>query len=556
MLMANIKKKNKVWIGISIILILLFLIGGGIYFFLQIGTHSEIFVNNEDSKISLKLYDANGNEIKSNMQQTTVFSGARSQTGVFYLSMKIFLNNNGNSTLTNIRVVPDETNELYKSLSNQNPSQTYLNKGQNGILFLDTANPCNSNSDCGSNEACVGTITKKCLINLEQLAGNVTFSIQILADYFNAYGITQTTGITTGLTLAFTSDNVAFRTNVNVQTFTIFNFIDGSASNPTTDGKERWIALDMNGDNILEKYGHYSSIRGTNVWCQERVLPILQYLNYGNNIDSDIWVLKYSSSEIEICYNDDDSPHHSTSGSYKLDYGKSPQDAITYAIPLEPFKSQNCGGIIPCQERYKAQTSIPIQTCNDNAKNQDETDADCGGSICTKRCGYSKTCTQASDCLSNLCSNGVCSVREWVNYRVNNNWNPPTELAFSPNCTTNLTKYSLTNSYEIESSRCNTSTYLSSSDLLSYGVAGHFSNPSHTSCVANEDASGNQILELYNDVNNNDVLWLCLDYNCTSINQYVKISRFIKSSGASISPDARFDYSLTLPYSYQTTCQP
>jgi hypothetical protein len=47
-------------------------------------------------------------------------------------------------------------------------------------------------------------------------------------------------------------------------------------------------------------------------------------------------------------------------------------------------------------------------SCYDILKNQDETDKDCGGTICGK-CGVDKSCLTHSDCISNICSGGKCS---------------------------------------------------------------------------------------------------------------------------------------------------
>lgn len=49
------------------------------------------------------------------------------------------------------------------------------------------------------------------------------------------------------------------------------------------------------------------------------------------------------------------------------------------------------------------------ETCTDGEKNQDESDVDCGGAICSA-CEADQGCTQASDCASGNCdmSSGVC----------------------------------------------------------------------------------------------------------------------------------------------------
>ena len=47
-------------------------------------------------------------------------------------------------------------------------------------------------------------------------------------------------------------------------------------------------------------------------------------------------------------------------------------------------------------------------SCNDNILNQDETDVDCGGTICSK-CPNGDNCNANRDCRSGLCKNGVCT---------------------------------------------------------------------------------------------------------------------------------------------------
>jgi len=47
-------------------------------------------------------------------------------------------------------------------------------------------------------------------------------------------------------------------------------------------------------------------------------------------------------------------------------------------------------------------------SCIDGVKNQDETDADCGGATCPK-CIAGKACTATGDCVSGFCTANVCS---------------------------------------------------------------------------------------------------------------------------------------------------
>ncbi len=51
---------------------------------------------------------------------------------------------------------------------------------------------------------------------------------------------------------------------------------------------------------------------------------------------------------------------------------------------------------------------LPAPSCGDQIKNQDETDVDCGGS-CQKGCLDGKACVGNGDCVSQLCSNKVCT---------------------------------------------------------------------------------------------------------------------------------------------------
>ncbi len=46
--------------------------------------------------------------------------------------------------------------------------------------------------------------------------------------------------------------------------------------------------------------------------------------------------------------------------------------------------------------------------CADGVKDQDETDIDCGGLIC-RTCAFGKRCLRTADCLSGACVNGVCA---------------------------------------------------------------------------------------------------------------------------------------------------
>lgn len=52
---------------------------------------------------------------------------------------------------------------------------------------------------------------------------------------------------------------------------------------------------------------------------------------------------------------------------------------------------------------------VPENNCLDGIKNFDESDVDCGGSMCSQ-CVDGKTCSLGSDCAAEICLNGVCGM--------------------------------------------------------------------------------------------------------------------------------------------------
>ncbi|UJR09773.1 hypothetical protein I4U23_014000 [Adineta vaga] len=52
-----------------------------------------------------------------------------------------------------------------------------------------------------------------------------------------------------------------------------------------------------------------------------------------------------------------------------------------------------------------------VESCEDNIKNQDESDIDCGGVKCP-RCALWKKCKDNCDCISDTCKNKTCAVAE------------------------------------------------------------------------------------------------------------------------------------------------
>ena len=70
-----------------------------------------------------------------------------------------------------------------------------------------------------------------------------------------------------------------------------------------------------------------------------------------------------------------------------------------------PCKSDN-----DCAEGETCHDGVCLAkaTCSDGIKNQDETDVDCGGSVCDK-CANEKACQKDEDCASNRCVDNACT---------------------------------------------------------------------------------------------------------------------------------------------------
>jgi len=65
----------------------------------------------------------------------------------------------------------------------------------------------------------------------------------------------------------------------------------------------------------------------------------------------------------------------------------------------EKFAAKKVDQIIRTIKPVEIRSCIPAPTCNDSIKNQDETDIDCGGSICPQ-CEDGKICKTDNDCIN------------------------------------------------------------------------------------------------------------------------------------------------------------
>ena len=62
---------------------------------------------------------------------------------------------------------------------------------------------------------------------------------------------------------------------------------------------------------------------------------------------------------------------------------------------------------------FSCSNGLGCDNCFDGIKNQDETDIDCGGTLCDP-CPDGKSCLVNSDCLSNFCNGGVCASKTCI----------------------------------------------------------------------------------------------------------------------------------------------
>lgn len=60
-----------------------------------------------------------------------------------------------------------------------------------------------------------------------------------------------------------------------------------------------------------------------------------------------------------------------------------------------------------CKTRDRGNQTCEPNSCSDQVHNGSETDVDCGGR-CSANCPTGKMCSSASDCVSGVCTSGVC----------------------------------------------------------------------------------------------------------------------------------------------------
>lgn len=363
-------KKINFILGILFFLIIIGAIGGGLYYFLKISGSD--FLSNEKDGYTLQavLFDKDGKMQDPSVLQTAV----NGQSGYFYMALNLLASNTGNVRLTNLRMTESHPSEYTSSLQSANPMKSVLEVGESNVLEWNTANSCSTDANCGSSERCIYTedilpAGKYCLIDISNFIGQITFGATLEADYVDAQGTTQTTSTIINLPFTFEQDEVVFRTNAVGESYN-----NGGVM----------IAVDGNDDGNLEAYTRYNG--GLQAYNPA------DFIGYtmGDHL------VFHCSPRVCVSYYVEDKNVADSFGATRFELGGT---ITTSKNPTEPYKSQNCGGLLPCQERYSIAVAPPEESCIDGILNQDEVCADVGG-VCGNQESPEISC---ADSLDNDC---------------------------------------------------------------------------------------------------------------------------------------------------------
>jgi len=409
--MSNGKKKNTI-LTLTVILGLAIIIAGGAIFYLS-ASNLDIF-NYETTRNGVTLqstfYDQNGHEIKSGVSQTAV----NGVPGLFYMSMKIKTTNTGDVPLTSVRLQESHTAELTQALQGATALQPSLAVGQSNIVQWDSANSCTTDLQCGTSEKCVNTV---CLMDISNFVGEKTFGATILADYLNAQGATSQISTLVNLAFTFEQDQVTFRTNA----------LGGSYN---SGGIE--VVVDGDGDTTLDNYIRLN--HGLKSYVPSNFL--------GWSVDDR---LVFKCNTPDVCVSDAPALNKDSTqniGATEFSVGGT---LTTTTVPSEPYRSQNCGGVTPCQERYSIAVAPPTQTCGNNLIEGTELcdGTALGGNTCTNigggfdggtlACGGSCTSWDTAQCTSPAGGN--------VKFRTLDQSYSTGGIAYTNTCGNNLVKY-------------------------------------------------------------------------------------------------------------------
>lgn len=253
--------------------------------------------------------------------------------------------------------------------------------------------------DCGSGERCVGSIPT-CKIDISNRIGLTNYTINLLGDYKNAFGVQQTISTNMTLPIDFKQEGVLLRFE-KIYNVTLSQFTDS------------WIAYDINGDGTLDGLGGGSGVSIGGVSCVTSGNS--NFISYYGN-----YIVQKGVNKIVLCEEKGISDN-------SIDFQASDSDsgrAIKSLNPLQPYTSQNCPGNplnTICQEVYTLLVSQPAPVCgNGNIEGTEVCDGgSLGGQTCTTRLGgsYSGTLMCSSDCLSFDTSQCTLSSSSFIKFR-------------------------------------------------------------------------------------------------------------------------------------------
>lgn len=276
--------------------------------------------------------DENGNP--SRLTSQTTVNGV---SGKFYMALKILTSNTGNAILTNVRIQESHPDSFTDALQGASAIQPTLAVGESNVLQWDTANACTSDAQCGTGEKCL--TNNKCYIDISNFLGEEQFGVTLEADYSDAQGNPYTVSTLINLPFTFEQDEVIFRT-------------DASGGNYGVSGTQ--IAIDRESDGTLESYIYTSG-------GSEGYYPS-DFIGY--TVQDNI-IFKCGTST-QVCITESTILNKDEAQSvqrWKYSIGGT---LPTTKTPTEPYLSQNCGGIKPCQERYSVAVSPQTQECGND----------------------------------------------------------------------------------------------------------------------------------------------------------------------------------------------
>lgn len=386
-------------------------------------------------------FDKNGNLI-SGTSQTTVNGVA----GIFYMSLKVQGTNTGNVPLTGITVSGVSPNDFVLALQGQTPLRSSLAVGENKILLLDTANSCITDAQCASNEKCVNTF---CRIDISNLVGTIHFTSTINANYTNAYGTVSQVSALVDLPITFAQDEVVFRTTA----------VNGDYA---VAGVQ--IAVDSNADGNLEAWTYWTG--GSEQYNPSTFLAYTPQNNLVWKCDSGTRVCISASTTLNK-----DVYQASVTKRIFNEGGNIP----TSKSPTQPYSSQNCGGSMPCQERYSVAVAPPQQTCGNNLKEGTEVcdGVDLAGNNCTTiGQGFNGgTLTCGAGCNSWVTSACTAPAGGSVKVRVSDlGYGSTSAVGFTSSCGSALTQYGYTATSGQLSGNCSASTMMGQCDMSAISI--------------------------------------------------------------------------------------